>query len=373
MSTLKVNSVVDASGGNTVTVNTYTPTESNMMGKNRIINGDMRIDQRNAGASVTITTLNGQYTLDRWNVNTNQASKVSVQQSTTAPAGFNNSALITSLSAFSAASGDYFGFVQYVEGFNAADFGWGTANAQTVTLSFRVRASITGTYTVAIGNSAQARSYVATFTVNSANTYETKTITIAGDTSGTWLTDSGRGLRMWFDLGSGSTFNQASANTWTASNTLRTSDSVSLVGTNGATFYITGVQLEVGSVATPFERRPYGTELALCQRYYYRLTPGTNAPFAVGGCVSSTETWAVTYFPTTMRAAPSAIEQSGTAGDYKVFATSDVTCSAVPSFLNASVNTARTRFDVASGLTAGNSIHARAAASTAYLGWSTEL
>jgi hypothetical protein len=236
--------------------------------KNRIINGAMMIDQRNAGAGLTITTLNGQYTLDRWNVNTNQASKVSVQQSTTVPAGFKNSALITSLSAFSSGSGDYFGFVQYVEGFNAADFDWGTANAQTVTLSFIVRASITGTYSVAIGNSAGARSYVATFTVNSANTYETKTITIAGDTSGTWLTDSGRGLRMWFDLGSGSSFNQASANAWTASNTLRTSGSVSLVGTNGATLYITGVQLEKGSTATSFDYRPYGTELQLCQRYY---------------------------------------------------------------------------------------------------------
>jgi len=268
--------------------------------RNRIINGDMRIDQRNAGANVTITTLNGQYTLDRWNVNTNQASKVSVQQSTTVPAGFVNSALITSLSAFSSASGDYFGFVQYVEGFNMSDFGWGTANAQTVTLSFKVRASITGTYSVAIGNSAGARSYVATFTVDSANTYETKTITIDGDTSGTWLTDSGRGLRMWFDLGSGSSFNQASPNSWTASNTLRTSGSVSLVGTNGATFYITGVQLEVGSVATPFERRPFGTELMLCERYFQRISG-----FVCGTGSGSTQCGASVMFKTEMRASPS--------------------------------------------------------------------
>jgi len=276
----------------------------------------MRIDRRNAGASVTITTLNGQYTLDRWNVNTNQASKVSVQQSTTVPAGFRNSALITSLSAFSPAAGDYFGFVQYVEGFNMSDFGWGTTDAKTVTLSFRVRASITGTYSVAIGNSAGARSYVATFTVNSANTYETKTITIAGDTSGTWLTDLGRGLRMWFDLGSGSAFNQASPNSWTASNTLRTSGSVSLVGTNGATFYITGVQLEVGSTATSFDYRPYGTELALCQRYYVDLAsePGATNPYrTLGfGCLYSTTSgsYAVSV-PVPMRALPS-LSQAGT-------------------------------------------------------------
>jgi len=278
--------------------------------KNRIINGAMVIDQRNAGASLTITTLNGQYTLDRWNVNTNQASKVSVQQSTTVPAGFKNSSLITSLSAFSSGAGDYFGFVQYVEGFNSADFDWGTANAQTVTLSFKVRASITGTYSVAIGNSAGARSYVATFTVDSANTYETKTITIAGDTSGTWLTDAGRGLRMWFDLGSGSSFNQASANAWTASNTLRTSGSVSLVGTNGATFYITGVQLEKGSTATSFDYRPYGTELALCQRYFYKtFSQSVAAPSAskLGAMfvyqVANNAAFNA-RFPVTMRATP---------------------------------------------------------------------
>jgi len=277
---------------------------SNFGFKNRIINGQMVLDQRNAGASLTITTLNGQYTLDRWNVNTNQASKVSVQQSTTVPAGFKNSSLITSLSAFSSGAGDYFGFVQYVEGFNSADFDWGTANAQTVTLSFKVRASITGTYSVAIGN-ASTRSYVATFTVDSANTYETKTITIAGDTSGTWLTDSGRGLRMWFDLGSGSSFNQASANAWTASNTLRTSGSVSLVGTNGATFYITGVQLEKGSTATSFDYRPYGTEQLLAYRYYYRLKAGTSYGNAgVGRAYSITNGQAVVAMPVSMRAAP---------------------------------------------------------------------
>ena len=282
--------------------------------RNRIINGDMRIDQRNAGASVTITTLNGQYTLDRWNVNTNQASKVSVQQSTTVPSGFKNSALITSLSAFSPAAGDYFGFVQYVEGFNASDFDWGTANAQSVTLSFRVRASLTGTYAVAFGNSAGARSYVATFTVDSANTYETKTLTIPGDTSGTWLTDSGRGLRMWFDLGSGSTFNQASPNTWTASNTLRTSGSVTLVGTNGATFYITGVQLEKGSTATSFDYRPYGTELALCQRYYTKfIADDAYTTFLIGTNDSTTVVFnASTTLPVQMRSQPT-ISQSGCA------------------------------------------------------------
>ena len=329
MSVVKANTYQDASGGSNAVFSGVANPPNSMGFRNRIINGDMRIDQRNAGASVTITTLNGQYTLDRWNVNTNQASKVSVQQSTTAPAGFTHAALVTSLSAFSSAAGDYFGFVQYVEGFNSADFQWGTANAQAVTLSFRVRASITGTYSVAFGNSAGARSYVATFTVDSANTYETKTLNIPGDTSGTWLTDSGRGLRMWFDLGSGSTFNQASANTWTASNTLRTSGSVSLVGTNGATFYITGVQLEAGSVASPFERRDYGRELMMCQRYLPAFnSTGTNTYIA--SCVATSTTNARVFVPFLVQArtSPTGITVSS-AGHLGFTGTLNATASAV--------------------------------------------
>jgi len=343
--------------------------------RNRILNGDCRIDRRNAGESVTISTLNGQYTLDRWNVNTNQASKVSVQQSTTAPAGFTHAALVTSLSAFSSAAGDYFGFVQYVEGFNSADFQWGTANAQAVTLSFRVRASITGTYSVAFGNSAGARSYVATFTVDSANTYETKTLNIPSDTSGTWLTDSGRGLRMWFDLGSGSTFNQASANTWTASNTLRTSGSVSLVGTNGATFYITGVQLEAGSVASPFERRDYGRELMMCQRYYYRLkSEATGTRMGSLFCDSTTVATALVSFPTSMRTRPLSLEQSGTAADYMVIAgAANPACNSVPAFGISTIDCASVNLTVASGLTTGFGGQIRAANANAFLAWSAEL
>ena len=341
--------------------------------KNRIINGAMVIDQRNAGASVTITTLNGQYTLDRWNVNTNQASKVSVQQSTTVPAGFKNSALITSLSAFSSGAGDYFGFVQYVEGFNSADFDWGTANAQTVTLSFKVRASITGTYSVAIGN-ASTRSYVATFTVDAANTYETKTITIAGDTSGTWLTDSGRGLRMWFDLGSGSSFNQASANAWTASNTLRTSGSVSLVGTNGATFYITGVQLEKGSTATSFDYRPYGTELALCQRYYQRYTNASGAAsnlFAMAQAYTTTDVIAP-FIPTVSFRAVPTINGVGYATFTALGANGGGTSLTLG--VGSSTNNLRVAIGGCSGLAAGNASGIQLNAGTSnYIDLSAEL
>ncbi len=233
---------------------------------NRIINGDMRIDQRNAGASVT--PANGAYTLDRWSSNQfASASKYSVQQSSVAPAGFNNSLLVTSLSAYSIASGDLYSIYQPIEGFNVADLGWGTANAATVTLSFWVRSSLTGTFGGAFQNDAGDRAYPFSYTISSANTWEQKTITVVGDTTGTWLKTNGAGITIKFGLGVGST-RSATAGSWAAGNYSSATGATSVVGTNGATFYITGVQLEKGSTATSFDYRPYGTELALCQRYY---------------------------------------------------------------------------------------------------------
>ena len=236
--------------------------------KNRIINGAMMIDQRNAGASVT-PTVDGVYTLDRWQSQLSAASKFSVQKSSTAPAGFSSSMLITSLSAFSLLAGSYFRQAQVIEGFNVADLGWGTANAQSVTLSFRVRSSLTGTFGGAINNSAQNRSYPFTYTINSANTWEQKSVTITGDTSGTWNTDNSGGVIVSLGLGVGSTYS-GTAGAWAGATYLSATGATSVVGTNGATFYITGVQLEKGSTATSFDYRPYGTELALCQRYYWQ-------------------------------------------------------------------------------------------------------
>jgi len=262
--------------------------------KNRIINGAMVIDQRNAGASVTITSDNT-FITDRWSARSNVSSKYSAQQSSTAPTGFNYSLLATSLSAYSVGAAEYFAFTQGVEGFNCADFGWGTANAQTVTLSFWVRSSLTGTFGGSLRNSDGTRSYPFTYTISSANTFEYKTITVSGDTSGTWITNNGLGIRLYFGLGVGSTY-RGTAGSWASANYLSATSATSVVGTNGATFYITGVQLEKGSTATSFDYRPYGTELALCQRYFQKVTN-----IYVPDSASLPTNW---YFKVSMRATP---------------------------------------------------------------------
>jgi hypothetical protein len=270
--------------------------------RNRIINGDMRIDQRNAGASVSLTTP-ATYVIDRWSFRSNTS--INVQRSTTAPTAFTNSAYVTVPTGAASSSGHFNVMAQYVEGFNVSDLAWGSASAKAITLSFQVRSSQTGTFAGSIRNSAGDRSYVFTYSVSSANTWTTVSIGISGDTSGTWLTDNSIGLSVTFDLGSGSSF-ATTAGSWTAGNYSTTSGAVQLTATTGATFYITGVQLEAGTVATPFERRSYGQELALCQRYF--VSASINV---------SPSAWNATpyYFPVTMRATPTV---TGTGAGYTV-------------------------------------------------------
>jgi hypothetical protein len=271
--------------------------------RNRIINGAMMIDQRNAGASVTPT--NAQYLVDRWSANVSQASKYSVQQnagSVTPPAGFINYLGVTSLSAYSIVSTDTFGVRQRVEGLNMTDFGWGSASAVTVTLSFWVRSSLTGTFGGALQNSAGNRSYPFNYTISSANTWEQKTVTIAGDTSGTWLTTNGIGVEVYFGLGVGSTYS-GTAGAWAGANYSSATGATSVVGTNGATWYITGVQLEKGSTATSFDYRPYGTELALCQRYTLRQTLNNYVGYRDSSSSTGALQIGIIYPP--MRASPS--------------------------------------------------------------------
>jgi hypothetical protein len=287
--------------------------------KNRLINGAMQIDQRNAGASVTGN--NGVFGVDRFRAASTQSSKFTMQQnagSVIPPAGFKNYLGITSSSAYSVLTGDYFLVGQPIEGFNTADLEFGSASASTVTLSFWVRSSLTGTFGGSINNSAYNRSYPFSYTISVANTWEQKTITIAGDTTGTWIgATNGVGLYAWFNLGTGST-GSGTAGAWSASALYAPTGAVSVVGTSGATFYITGVQLEKGSTATSFDYRPYGTELSLCQRYFqtdYVMQQGTFGYF-LGYFGGSNAVAPISQAQVMMRAAPTATVSSATVEYY---------------------------------------------------------
>jgi hypothetical protein len=271
--------------------------------KSRIINGAMVIDQRNNGASVAITTSDN-YTLDRWQGTASANSRYTIQQnaaSVTPPAGFTNYLGATSVSSGAPGSTDTYLISQFIEGLNVADLGWGTANAQTVTLSFWVRSSLTGSFGGTITNSAGNRSYPFGYTISAANTWEQKTITIAGDTSGTWLTTNGIGLRLRFSMGMGSSY-LGTANTWAGSFVGAPTGSTNVIATNGATWYVTGVQLERGSNATSFEFRDYGRELIMCQRYFEKSGSGGSQTLALAA-----NSRMPAYFAVEKRAAPTLV------------------------------------------------------------------
>jgi hypothetical protein len=274
--------------------------------KNRIINGAMVIDQRNAGAA-SANTYSG-YFLDRWQILQSTTGKLIAQQnagSVTPPLGFNNYLGITSQSAYSVGAGDFYFIVQYIEGFNTADLGFGTANAKTITVSFQVYSNLTGTFGGCLRNSLNNRSYPFTYTVASANTWTPVSVTIAGDTAGTWVGATNEiGLQVIFGLGVGSTYS-GTAGAWAGANYISATGATSVVGTNGATFYITGVQLEVGTQATSFEYRQYGTELNLCQRYFESYTFSTETVIAVGQCDGTSSAQTSFRFNQQMRTAPS--------------------------------------------------------------------
>jgi len=340
--------------------------------KNRIINGAMVISQRNGTASVTPGTFPA-YLTDRFAYNASVASKLSFQQVTDAPSGFNNSLKVTVAAQYSPAAGERFILYQKIEGFNVANLQFGTAGALTITTTQYIKGSVAGTYAVAINNAALDRSYVGT--VNVTTSWQPLSITLSGDTSGTWSTGNTTGLQLTFDLGSGSNFN-TTANAWQAGTYFRTSSCVTFVNqTAGSTLNITGVQLEVGNSATDFEYVNYQTSLANCQRYYYRTTAQTSGDRMGNGYIGSATGASVGFFyPVTMRTNPTALEQTGTATDYSVnWATSNTVCSAVPTFTTATTNFANVALTVASGLTTGQGCMARAATTSAYFGWSAEL
>jgi hypothetical protein len=259
--------------------------------KNRIINGAMVIDQRNAGSAVTVDGA-ATYITDRFIVQDFSDAVLSAQQVVDAPAGFVNSLKVTVSTAdtsLSATQGDRVN--QRIEGYNIADLGWGTSDAKTITLSFWVKSTLTGTFGGSLENSATNRSYPFTYTISSASTWTLATVTIAGDTTGTWLTTNGIGVIVNWGLGVGSTYS-GTAGSWQAADYISATGAVSVVGTLNATWQVTGVQLEVGSIATGFEYVNYQTSLANCQRYFQSMS------IYVGGTSNNNYSWV------TKRAAP---------------------------------------------------------------------
>ena len=315
----------------TLAVNLAQGASNNVTFRNKIINGACVIDQRNAGASVTLTS-GGIFTVDRFDGVEDTDGAMTAQQDTSTPNGFINSLKFTTTTAdASLGATQYATCRQMIEGLNCADLGWGTANAKTVTLSFWVRSSLTGTFGGALTNGAFNRSYPFTYLISVADTWEQKTITIAGDTSGTWLTTNGIGIRVQFGLGVGSTYS-GTAGAWAGAGYISATGATSVVGTNGATFYITGVQLEAGTTASPFEYRQYGTELALCQRYCWVNTPGTNSPMSMGGVWQTASQFnGVVQFPVPMRASPS-FSYLSAVSNYGIVTNGVVTPSALTSY-----------------------------------------
>lgn len=291
---------------------------SSLMFRNRVINGAMVIDQRNAGAAVT-PIAGATYLVDRFALETSFASKLTFRQvsntptdtnyeANAAPSGFTHSLKISVASSYTPTATENSGLFQQIEGFNIADFAWGTAEAKPVSISFWIKGSVTGKYTIHVRNIGETRTFLSTITINAANTWEYKTITIPGCTDGTWLVNNQRGIFMSINLGAGANFKGTAGSWLTTAGTpkLQSSDSVDFVSQiNGSTLYITGVQLEA-ETATPFERRPIGTELALCQRYLLRYShDGSGSGGIATGYQTHTAGAVFTLqFPVSMRVKP---------------------------------------------------------------------
>ena len=343
--------------------------------RNRIINGAMVIDQRNAGASVTPTTSGSAFAVDRWQMQVTQNSKMTGQQnagSVTPPAGYTGYMGVTSSSAYSIVSTDFFLLSQAIEANNIADFGWGGANAVSATLSFWVRSSLTGTFGGSIENSTD-RSFPFSFTINAANTWEQKTVLIpAPSAGGTWGTGNATGVFVRFGLGVGSTYN-GTAGAWASLRYFSATGATSVVGTSGATFYITGVQLEAGTTATPFENRLYGTELALCQRYYWKKVGGASGssyePIATGVIYNTTTNVRVNVvYPVPARAIPT-FSTSGTL--YVAVGGGNLTPSTITSY--AGLNSAMLDVAVTSSTLGNGAVYYTSNTSSDYFQASAEL
>ncbi len=344
---------------NTVSYSTLNSDNQSKLGisfKNRIINGAMVIDQRNNGTSLTVNTGTTGYSLDRYGYNNQSGANSTIQRSATAPAGFQNSLLITMTSANSPSAAQYARVFQGIEGYNMADLAWGTADAKTITLSFWVRSSVTGTHSMVINNGAGNYAYPFTYSINTANTWEQKSVTVPGATGGSWGTNTDAFCYLTIPYGSGSS-TTATANVWASAGNFvnAATGAVNLCATNGATFYLTGLQIEVGTQATTFDYRSIGTEFALCQRYFQApVNRQSSQSLGLGQATSTTAAQIYARLPVEMRAAPSVSWSGGTSGEFIALNTTGGFAGNVSNIVSGVSTTSIMRFDItASGMTSG--------------------
>ena len=313
-----------------ITATAFVSSQGALSNRNKIINGDFIIHQRGG----TIASSSGNYTIDRWRTYRagDSSGGWSVQQSLasypqTNIAGvidnFKASAFITVTSAGSAAANNNNKFQQRIEGSNVYDLAFGTVAAKKVTVSFYVKCSLTGDFGVALVNGDHNRSNVQLYTINSATTWERKILTFDGDTSGTWYTNSGIGLQLMFDIGSGSSKHASSTGTWLSGEYHGTTSSVKLVHTNGATIQFCGVQLEAGEIATPFEFRSHADELARCQRYYQVIADGNQEIISNIFIFQNNRITGCRPLATAMRTTPSVVDNTSGGTRFRINANSD--------------------------------------------------
>ena len=270
--------------------------------KNMIINGACMINQRFGSGTYTLSQGNNYYPVDRFRAWASGGGQFTIQRSDNAPPGFKNSLMFPVLTEDSSiAAGDYYMVQQRVEGINFAHLNWGTSDAKPITLSFWVRATVTGKYGISFFPNGQVYNYVTHYNINNADAWEYKTITIPGATSGTWLTNDSIGFGIWWDFGSGTLYGTSTTETWGQNGKFWPTGSTQMIATNGATFRMTGVQLEVGKNATEFEHRSYGEELALCQRYFWIVQ---NARWLMGYKRHDSYVYFQLDTPVPMRASP---------------------------------------------------------------------
>lgn len=338
--------------------------------KNRFINSALTVDQRVTASGLIIPNQNWTYGLDRWGCYSHVASKYSVARSTDVPVGelIPYSMLFTSLSAYTPAVGEFCGFKQGIEGFNVADFAWGTAAAQPATLSFWAKSSIAGAFGGSVYNHDATRSYAYGYTVSSPNTWEKKFINVPGDTSGTWLKDNGAGILVDWVLGAGGTYNNVSSSSW-ANGWNHLTSNTNLLATNGATLRIAGAQFEPGLTPTRFDLRSHGSELALSQRYFEVVYVPNSGSGPTGQALSSTQALFPIKFQVTKRSSPT-FTQSGA---WIALTATGASAGGTMNFVSASTDSARVDMTSTSGLVAGNTTTLFANGAGSYMNFLAEI